>query len=135
MRVPGVTAIVGGIAGGAVQMLQTGVQGVTSAADTLQTLTGPVVDSVGQSTARLLGTRGPANGTRDGASATVRWQSGRRVHLDLDPLLPFPRWDEHAAVVEEPVRRIPGVAEAHVEGSLGRLVFEIEEDADPDAVL
>jgi cation-transporting ATPase I len=65
----------------------------------------------------------------------VRWQSGRRVHLDLDPLLPFPRWHQHAATVEEPVRKIAGVANAHVEGSLGRLVVELEDDADSDAVL
>ena len=65
----------------------------------------------------------------------MRWQSGQRVHLDLDPLLPFPRWHEYAAVVEEPVRRIPGVAEAHVEGSLGRLVVELDDDADNDVVL
>src|SRR5271156_3569779 len=135
MRVPGVTALVGGVAGGAVQMLQAGVQGVTTAADAVQTLTGPVLDSVSQSTARLLGTSRPTNGNRDGASATVRWQSGQRVHLDLDPLLPFPRWHEYAAVVEEPVRRIPGVAKAHIEGSLGRLVVELEDDVDNDAVL
>ena len=40
MRVPGVTALVGGVAGGAVQMLQAGVQGVTTAADAVQTLPG-----------------------------------------------------------------------------------------------
>src|SRR5580693_1950343 len=135
MRVPGVTALVGGVAGGAMQMLQAGVHGVTTTADAVQTLTGPVLDSVSQSTARLLGTGRPTNGNRDAASATVRWQSGRRVHLDLDPLLPFPRWHEHAAMVEEPVRRVPGVASAHVEGSLGRLVIELEDDADSDAVL
>src|SRR5271156_1747373 len=135
MRVPGVTALVGGVAGGAVQMLQAGVQGVTTAADAVQTLTGPVLDSVSQSTARLLGTSRPTNGNRDGASATVRWQSGQRVHLDLDPLLPFPRWHEHAAVVEEPVRKIAGVASAHVEGALGRLVVEIDAGADAEDVL
>ena len=135
MRVPGVTALVGGVAGGAVQMLQAGVQGVTTAADAVQTLTGPVLDSVSQSTARLLGTGRPTNGNRDGASATVRWQSGQRVHLDLDPLLPFPRWHEHAAVVEDPVRKIAGVASAHVEGALGRLVVEIDDGVDADDVL
>jgi cation-transporting ATPase I len=98
-------------------MLQAGVHGATTAADAVQTLTGPVLDSVSQSTARLLGTGRPTNGSRDGASATVRWQSGQRVHLDLDPLLPFPRWHEHAAVVEEPVRKIAGVTSAHVEGA------------------
>ena len=101
----------------------------------MQTLAGPVVNSVSQSTARVLGTGSSSNGKPDGAAATVRWQSGRRVHLDLDPLLPFPRWHEHAAIVEEPVRKIPGVATAHVEGSLGRLVIELDDDVDSDAVL
>ena len=134
MRVPGVTALVGGVAGGAVQALQAGVQSVATAADALQTLTAPVVDTVTQSTARVLGTGRSSNGNEN-ASARVRWQSGRRVHLDLDPLLPFPRWHDHAAVVEGPVRAVAGVANAHVEGSLGRLVVELDDDADADAVL
>ncbi|HEY2448766.1 MAG TPA: cation-translocating P-type ATPase [Mycobacterium sp.] len=116
-------------------MLQAGANGVATAAGTMQSLAGPVVDSVSQSTARVLGTGRSSNGVPDAASATVRWQSGRRVHLDLDPLLPFPRWHEHAAVVEEPVRRIQGVASAHVEGALGRLVVELDDDIDSDAVL
>lgn len=135
MKVPGVAAVVGGITGGAVQMLQAGVQNVASTADTVQTLAGPVVQSVSQSTSRFLGLGNSSNGAPDRATATVRWQSGRRVHLDLDPLLPFPRWHEHAAMVEEPVRKIAGVATAHVEGSLGRLVVELEDDADSEAVL
>src|SRR3984957_875783 len=135
MKVPGVAAVVGGITGGAVDMLQTGVNGVATAAGAMQMLAGPVVNSVSQSTARVLGTGSSSNGSPDGTAATVRWQSGRRVHLDLDPLLPFPRWHEHAAMVEEPVRRVPGVASAHVEGSLGRLVIELEDDADSDDVL
>src|SRR5271156_3996284 len=138
MKVPGVAALVGGITGGAVQMLQAGVQNVASTADTVQTLAGPVVQSVSQSTSRFLGLGNSSNGAPDRATATVRWQSGRRVHLDLDPLLPFPRWHEHAAMVEEPVRKIAGVATAHVEGSLGRLVVELEDlpdNADSDRVL
>jgi cation-transporting ATPase I len=116
-------------------MLQAGVNGVATAAGAMQMLAGPVVNSVSQSTARVLGTGSSSNGDPDGTAATVRWQSGRRVHLDLDPLLPFPRWHEHAAMVEEPVRRVPGVASAHVEGSLGRLVIELEDDAESDDVL
>ncbi len=138
MKVPGVAAVVGGITGGAVQMLQAGVQNVASTANTVQTLAGPVVQSVSQSTSRFLGLDNSSNGAPDRATATVRWQSGRRVHLDLDPLLPFPRWHEHAAMVEEPVRKIAGVATAHVEGSLGRLVVELEDlqdNADSDRVL
>ncbi|HZC12313.1 MAG TPA: cation-translocating P-type ATPase, partial [Mycobacterium sp.] len=132
MKIPGVVAVVGGLTGGAVDMLQAGANGVATAAGTMQSLAGPVVDSVSQSTARVLGTGRSSNGAPDAASATVRWQSGRRVHLDLDPLLPFPRWHEHAAAVEEPVRRIAGVANAHVEGSLGRLVVELDDLADKD---
>ncbi|HUB57692.1 MAG TPA: HAD-IC family P-type ATPase, partial [Mycobacterium sp.] len=135
MRVPGVAAVVGGLTGGAVDMLQAGLNGVATTASTMQTLAGPVVNSVSQSTSRMLGTGSSSNGKPDGAAATVRWQSGRRVHLDLDPLLPFPRWHEHAAVVEEPVRRIRGVASAHVEGALGRLVVELDDGIDSDAVL
>ena len=108
MKVPGVAAVVGGITGGAVQMLQAGVQSVANTADTMQTLAGPVVESVSHSTSRFLGIGSSSNGTPERRTATVRWQSGRRVHLDLDPLLPFPRWHEHAAMVEEPVRKIAG---------------------------
>ncbi len=146
MKIPGVPGLVSslaeGVTGGAAQVVRAGLNAATGAAGTVQMLAspvvelaGPVVQTVAQSTGRVLGTGGSFGGTAAHVELPVRWQSGRRVHLDLDPLLPFPRWDEHAAVVEEPVRRIPGVAEAHVEGSLGRLVFEIEEDADPEAVL
>src|ERR1700758_2753125 len=135
MKVPGVAAVVGGITGGAVQMLQAGVEGVANTAGAVQTLAGPVVNSVSQSAGRFLGTGGSSNGKPDGAAATGRWQSGRGVRLAFDPLLPSPRWHEHAAIVEEPVRKIPGVATAHVEGSLGRLVIELDDDVDSDAVL
>ena len=36
MKVPGMAAVVGGITGGAVQMLQAGVHGVADTADTVQ---------------------------------------------------------------------------------------------------
>jgi cation-transporting ATPase I len=128
MKLPGVATVVGGVSGAALQVLRAGVQGVAGAAGAVQLLTSPVVESVHQSTGRFLG---PGN-SRDGAAPPVRWHSGRRVHLDLDPLLPFPRWHEHAAAVEEPVRKLAGVASAHVEGALGRLVIELEDGADRD---
>ena len=122
--------------------MRAGVQGAAGAAGAVQTLTspvtelvGPVVQTVAHTTGRAIGLSGSADGAPESVTPPVRWQSGRRVHLDLDPLLPFPRWHEYAAVVEEPIRRIPGVAKAHVEGSLGRLVVEIAEDADVDDVL
>ena len=131
MKLPGVATVVGGITGGAMQVLRAGIQGAAGAASAVQLLAGPVVESVGQSTDRLLGTDSSPNG----AAPLVRWRSGRRMHLDLDPLLPFPRWHEHAAAVEEPARRIAGVATAHVEGALGRLVVELEDGADSDLTL
>jgi cation-transporting P-type ATPase I len=131
MKVPAVTTVLGGMTGGAVQLLRAGVQGAAGAAGAVQLLASPVVQSVAQSTGRVLGTGNSSNG----AAPPVRWHSGRRVHLDLDPLLPFPSWHEHCAVVEEPVRKIAGVGAAHVEGALGRLVVELEDDADGDRIL
>ncbi len=146
MKVPGgglVGSLADGLTGAATQAVRAGVNAAAGAAGTVQMLAspmvelaGPVMQSVTQSTGRVFGTSVKSiSGAADHPEPPVRWQSGRRVHLDLDPLLPFPRWHEHAAVVEEPVRRIPGVAEAHVEGSLGRLVVQLEEDADSDVVL
>jgi cation-transporting P-type ATPase I len=142
MKIPGVASVVAGVTGGAAQVVRAGVSTAAGAAGAVQLLAspvvelaGPVVQSIATSTGRALGMNGSANGSPDAITPPVRWQSGQRVHLDLDPLLPFPRWHEYAAVVEEPVRRIPGVAEAHVEGSLGRLVVELSDDADNTAVL
>ncbi len=142
MKIPGVTSIVAGVTGGAAQVARAGVSTAAGAAGAVQLLASPVVELVGpvvqsaaQSTGRALGMSSSGNGSPDGITPPVRWQSGQRAHLDLDPLLPFHRWHDYAAVVEEPVRRIPGVAKAHVEGSLGRLVVELEDDADNDVVL
>jgi cation-transporting P-type ATPase I len=142
MKIPGVASVVAGVTGGAAQVVRAGVSTAAEAVDAVQVLAspvvelaGPVVQSVAHSTGRALGMSSSPNGSPDGIAPPVRWQSRQRVHLDLDPLLPFPRWHEYAAVVEEPVRRIPGVAKAHVEGSLGRLVVELEDDADNDVVL
>ncbi|HYB80173.1 MAG TPA: cation-translocating P-type ATPase, partial [Mycobacterium sp.] len=143
MRIPGVTSVVAGVTGGAAQVVRAGVSTAAGAAGALQVLAspvaelaGPVVQSMAQTTGRAVGLgSSSSNGSSGGVTPPVRWQSGRRVHLDLDPLLPFPDWHEHAPTVEEPVRRIPGVATAHVEGALGRLVIEFESAADSDVVL
>ena len=145
MKIPGVAGLVGGVAGGVALAVRTGAQTAAGAADAVGMLASPVVEIVGpvvqsaaQSTSRALGWGESVTGSPEPIAPPVRWHSGQRVHLDLDPLLPFPRWDEHAAVVEEPVRRIDGVAKAHVEGPLGRLVIELDadlDDADSDAVL
>ena len=68
MKVPGVAAVVGGITGGAVQMLQASVESVANTAGAMQTLAGPVVNSVSQSAGRFLGTGGSSNGKPDGAA-------------------------------------------------------------------
>ncbi len=142
MKIPGVASVVAGVTGGAAQVVRAGVSTAADAAGAVQMLAspvvelaGPVVQSMVHTTGRAIGMGPESDGSRDDVSPPVRWQSGRRVHFDLDPLLPFPRWHEHAAVVEEPVRRIPGVASAHVEGALGRLVVELESEAGSDAVL
>ncbi|BBX75745.1 cation-translocating P-type ATPase [Mycobacterium shinjukuense] len=146
MKIPGVAGPVvnlfAGVTGVATQVVQAGVQGAAGAAGAMQMLAspvmelaGPVLQSMAQTTGRAIGMAGFREGSPDRIKPPVRWHSGRRVHFDLDPLLPFPRWHEHAAVVEEPVRRIPGVAEAHVEGALGRLVVQLDDDADSDTVL
>ncbi|MGD1239819.1 HAD-IC family P-type ATPase [Mycobacterium seoulense] len=142
MRIPGVASVVAGMTDGAAQVVRAGLSTAAGAADALQTLTNPVTElavpvmqSMAQTTGRAIGLTASANGSGPAVTPPIRWQSGRRVHLDLDPLLPFPGWHEHAPAVEEPVRRIPGVASAHVEGALGRLVVEFEKDDDNDAVL
>ncbi|GAA4532884.1 cation-translocating P-type ATPase [Mycobacterium paraffinicum] len=142
MRIPGVASVVAGMTDGAAQVVRAGVSTAAGAAGALQALTNPVaelavpiVQSMAQTTGRAVGLTGSTNGSGPSVTPPVRWQSGRRVHLDLDPLLPFPGWHEHAPAVEEPVRRIPGVASAHVEGALGRLVVEFDHEPDGDAVL
>ena len=149
MKIPGVASVVAGVTGGAAQVVRAGVASAAGAAGAVQLLANPVVElatpvvelaspvmqSMANSTGRALGISNPPDGSRDTITPPVRWQSGQRVHLDLDPLLPFPHWHDYAAVVEEPIRRIPGVAQAHIEGSLGRLVVEIEDDADYGVVL
>ncbi|WP_156764366.1 hypothetical protein, partial [Mycobacterium sp. E3247] len=141
MRIPGVASVVAGMTDGAAQVVRAGISTAAGAADALQNLASPVaelavpvVQSMAQTTGRAIGLTGPTNGSGRGVTPPIRWQSGRRVHLDLDPLLPFPGWHDHAPAVEEPVRRIPGVAAAHVEGALGRLVVEFENEGDNDAV-
>ncbi|MDI3313293.1 MAG: cation-translocating P-type ATPase [Mycobacterium sp.] len=131
MTVPGIAAVTGG----AVQVLRAGATGAAAVAGAVQALAGPVLQSAGQSRGREPRAGTSYSGSARAAAPPVRWRSGRRVHFDLDPLLPFPRWHEHAAVAEEPVRTIPGVATAHVEGALGRLVVELEKDADSERVL
>src|ERR1700752_4704717 len=142
IKLPGVASVVAGVAGGAAQAVRAGVSTAAGAAGAVQLLAspvvelaGPVVQSMAQTTGRAIGMVVPSNGSSDAVTPPVRWQSGRRLHLDLDPLLPFPNWHEHAAVVEEPVRRIPGGASAHVEGALGRLGCELESEDAADVVL
>src|SRR3984893_1343935 len=142
MRIPGVASVVAGVTGGAAQVVRAGVSTAAGAAGAVQMfaspvveLASPVVSSLAHTTGRAIGIGAPSDGSPNGVTPPVRWQSGRRVHLDLDPLLPFPSWHEHAAAVEEPVRRIAGVASAHIEGALGRLVVELDSDADSDRVL
>src|SRR5580704_16955155 len=98
MKIPGVTSVLAGVTGGAAQVVRAGVSTAADAAGAVQALAGPVVElagpvvqSMAQSTGRAHGMSSSPNGSSpDGITPPVRWQSGRRVHLDLDPLLPFP---------------------------------------------
>ena len=114
MKIPGVASVVAGVTGGAAQIVRAGVSTAAGAVGAVQLLAspvvelaGPAVESVANSTGRALGINTSPNGSVEGITPPVRWQSGQRVHLDLDPLLPFPHWHDYAAVVEEPIRRIP----------------------------
>ena len=96
MKIPGVASVVAGVTGGAAQVVRAGVSTAAGAAGAVQMLAspvvelaGPVVQSVANSTGRALGIEFP-NGSPNSTAPPVRWQSGQRVHLDLDPLLPFP---------------------------------------------
>lgn len=141
MMMPGIATAVGGITDGAVQMLRAGVKDAAestarlrdSATDAVQLLLGPAVESVSQSAGRFLG--GSSGASRASAAMPVRWRSKQRVHLDLEQLLPFSLWHENADAVEQPVATIAGVASAHIEGALGRLVVDLEPGADSDEVL
>ena len=126
MRIPGVASVIAGVTGGAAEVVRAGVSTAAGAVGAVQALTGPVtelagpvVQSMAQTTGRAIGMGSSATGSANRVTPPVRWQSGRRVHLDLDPLLPFPRWHEHAPVVEEPVRRIAGVASGPRRGRPG----------------
>src|SRR5699024_900420 len=75
--VPDVATVVGGITGGATQLLRAGVSGATettswlrdTAADTVQLLAGPVVESVNHSVGRVLGA------AHNDAATPVRWRN------------------------------------------------------------
>ncbi|MGI8848500.1 MAG: HAD-IC family P-type ATPase [Candidatus Dormibacteria bacterium] len=64
--------------------------------------------------------------TRPLQAVLVAWSNGRRVHLDLRPILGFPHSAAHVIAVEDVIRALPGVVAAHVETSLARLVVECE---------
>jgi cation-transporting ATPase I len=87
-----------------------------------QALVGPVA-AVGHD---LVGITPRLDG-RPAPTPRVVWSSGRRLHLDVGPppgALPRVR----AEALESAARTVPGVAQAHVEPALGRLVVALEHD-------
>src|SRR5574340_1612555 len=121
----------GGWAGVGARVLRAGMLG-TAAAGAMPALAGPVLGSVFGAAGRALS--GALGHPPLDQAASVAWSADRRLHLDLDPLLPFPRWAEHADEVQAAVRALPGVTAAHVEGALGRLIVEREEHVDSDTI-
>ena len=142
MKIPGVADLVGTLTGGAALALQAGVRLRAGAAGAVQILAspvtelvGPVVQTVAHTTGRVIGPGGPTDGASETSASGALAERATGAPGPRSACCRFPRWHEYAPVIEEPVRRIAGVAKAHVEGSLGRLVVEIAEDADDDAVL
>jgi cation-transporting ATPase I len=95
-------------------------------------LVGPAVGPVRDWARVVLG--GPPRGGADEAGVPPAWASGRRLHIDLDRILPGTNAAEGAAELERLVAAGPGVVSAHVEDILGRLVIELAEAADPDGI-
>ncbi|MDG3010401.1 cation-translocating P-type ATPase [Rhodococcus sp. D2-41] len=95
-------------------------------AGTVMALTDPAVHA-GRSAfdgARTLVGQGPA----------LAWSARGRLHLDLEPMVPFHQLSRHTADIEDAVRALPGVTVAHVEGTLGRIVVEHESGLDVEEV-
>ncbi|MGF6885211.1 cation-transporting ATPase I [Nocardia sp. GAS34] len=97
-----------------------------------QALVGPVSGPI-RTAARIVFGGSPGGGEVE-ASSSVAWLAGRRLHVDLDPVLPFPAWVQWSAELERAVEAVPGVVSAHVEGVLGRLVIEREETTGIDEI-
>jgi len=70
-------------------------------------------------------------GSSESGTASVAWSSGRRLHLDLPPVVGAAG---QSAAVAAAAREVPGVASAHVEGALHRLVVDRDSSVDPDTV-
>ncbi|TSE01498.1 cation-translocating P-type ATPase [Skermania sp. ID1734] len=125
--------VVGSVGGAGLRVLRAGAVGAIGTASAVQALTNPMVTSVERTTGRLLAVVGNDH-EPPRVPPSVAWHTGRRVHLDLEPLLPFAHWSEYAEAVEEAVRKLPGVTSAHVERALGRLVVEHREQADAERI-
>lgn len=95
-------------------------------------LVGPAVGPVRDWARVVLG--GPPRGGTNEADVAPVWTSGRRLHIDLDRVLPGTNGAAERAELERHVAAGPGVVSAHVEDILGRLVIELAEAADPDEI-
>ncbi len=129
MRLPltGVmSGVVRGVGGAALN--STGIA-VGLVAGTGQALTAPVMDATRSLTDSALAALGGVRAAD--SSPSVAWSAGRRLHLDLAPLDGIA---VSVADVEAAVRALPGVASAHVEGALARLVVDRDPAVDADTI-
>ncbi|WP_083884487.1 cation-translocating P-type ATPase [Nocardia higoensis] len=118
----------GGLTGHSLSVVSsTTVRTVVSAQNLLQPVTRPIRES-----ARTV--LGSAEKDVGEVVLPMSWRTARRLHVDLDQVLPFPGWVRGAAQLERVVGATPGVVSAHVEGILGRIVIEREETADLEEI-
>lgn len=97
-----------------------------------QTLVEPVTRPIRESARVIAG--GSTENAADEVVLPMSWLTGRRLHIDLDQVLPFPGWVRWSAELERVVGATPGIVSAHVEGILGRMVIEREETAELEEI-
>jgi len=119
----------GGLAGHSLSVVSaTAVRTVVAA----QTLVEPVTRPIRESARIVVGA--PTERPDGEAVVPMSWLAGRRLHVDLDQVLPFPGWVQWSAELEHAVGATPGVVSAHVEGILGRMVIEWEETTELEEI-
>nr|WP_210746796.1 cation-translocating P-type ATPase [Nocardia speluncae] len=95
-------------------------------------LVGPAVGPVRDWARVVLG--GPPRERTAAAGVSPAWESGRRLHIDLDRTALGTDGAVGRAELERLVAAGPGVVSAHIEDILGRLVIELAEEADPEEI-
>lgn len=130
---PGVMSLAGGALDEGARTVRSGLAAVSAVAGVVDTVAGPLARPVIESVRPVTDVVGRwAAGSTDRSGVSVAWDSPRRLHMDLEPLLPFPAWVEYAQTLEQAATQVPGVRSTHVENGLGRLVVDHDGTVDRD---